>query len=183
VKKRLAQAGVFFTQPLENSRRPNKFGGSALAVVANLSLRALRQALGGSVSAEVTVRVPAERAGGGPCLLGAAAGYLRAVLAAPSLLLLRRDAHPVQAELPIRVLSRVRNWTKMVLLKPEGDAHPGGGRACVYSEEALLDAALLQMFHAAGINAVDAAEALKDARALGQRSPTTRRSLPCFSTP
>ena len=62
---------------------------------------------------------------------------------------------------PVRVLNRVRNWTKLGLLEPAGDAHPGGGRPCVYSEGALLDAMLLQELVDAGVDAVRAAPILE----------------------
>jgi hypothetical protein len=77
-------------------------------------------------------------------------------------------AEKIQArgENPIKVLNRVRNWTKMGLLQPVKEAHPGSSLAHVYSEETLLDAALLNMFNAAGTPAVDAAEALKEAKQL-----------------
>jgi hypothetical protein len=55
---------------------------------------------------------------------------------------------------PVRVLNRVRNWTKFGLLKPAGEANPGGGRACVYPESALLEAMLLQELINAGMPAV-----------------------------
>jgi hypothetical protein len=63
----------------------------------------------------------------------------------------------------------------MGVLVPIGDAHPGGGRPCIYSEDALLDAALLQVFHSAGIDVVDAVAggALKDAREIVKNAPRT----------
>jgi hypothetical protein len=66
-------------------------------------------------------------------------------------------------ESPVRVLNRVRNWTKMGLLPPTGEAHPGGGRACVYYEGALLDAMILQeLVVDIGLGAIEAAEILKE---------------------
>ena len=67
-------------------------------------------------------------------------------------------------ESPVRVLNRVRNWTKLGLLKPIGDRPSGGGRAFLYSDDALLDATVLQLFHAAGIPDTDATRALVDVR-------------------
>jgi hypothetical protein len=86
-------------------------------------------------------------------------------------------AEKIQApgENPVRVLNRVRNWMKMGLLRPVGDAHPGSGRASEYSEDTLLDAALLQKFTMAGIAAVDAAAALKEAKEqLEEKTKRTR---------
>jgi len=54
----------------------------------------------------------------------------------------------------VRVLNRIRNWTKFGLLKPVGEIHPGGGRACQYSEGALLDAMIIQELVNAGLSAV-----------------------------
>ena len=41
-------------------------------------------------------------------------------------------------------VDRLRTWTKMGIIKPSGDRHPGTGRKKRYSKPALLQAVLLQ---------------------------------------
>jgi hypothetical protein len=53
----------------------------------------------------------------------------------------------------------------MGLLPPTGEAHPGGGRACLYSEDALLEAMLLQGLVDFGLVAVEARKILDQIRA------------------
>ena len=62
---------------------------------------------------------------------------------------------------PVRVLNRIRNWTKFGLLTPAGEAHPGGGRACQYSDATLLDAMIIQELVNAGIPAVSVGSVLE----------------------
>jgi hypothetical protein len=52
---------------------------------------------------------------------------------------LRRGDEPLSA-----AVDRFRNWTKMGLIKPVGELHPGTGRKKRYSPAALLEAVLLQ---------------------------------------
>jgi hypothetical protein len=62
-------------------------------------------------------------------------------------------------------ITRVRNWTKERLLRPEGELNPGTGRARLYSAAAVESAVLLQFLtDAAGMKAVAVAPQLEDAR-------------------
>ncbi|MDN4988828.1 hypothetical protein QY049_37415 [Bradyrhizobium sp. WYCCWR 13022] len=62
-------------------------------------------------------------------------------------------------------VTRVRNWTKERLLKPEGQLNPGTGRARLYSAASVESAVLLQMLtDAAGMKAVAIAPQLGDAQ-------------------
>ncbi|MGY3409147.1 hypothetical protein ACVWZV_005260 [Bradyrhizobium sp. GM5.1] len=45
-----------------------------------------------------------------------------------------------------QAITRVRNWTKEGLIHPVGQANPGTGRAREYSQEALIDAFLIDAF-------------------------------------
>jgi hypothetical protein len=52
---------------------------------------------------------------------------------------LRRGDEPLSA-----AVDRFRNWTKMGLINPVGEVHPGTGRKKRYSPASLLEAVLLQ---------------------------------------
>jgi hypothetical protein len=53
--------------------------------------------------------------------------------------------HLRRGEEPLSVaVDRFRNWTKMGIINPVGEAHPGTGRKKRYSHVALLEAALIQ---------------------------------------
>jgi hypothetical protein len=52
---------------------------------------------------------------------------------------IQRPKEPLTA-----AVDRLRNWTKMGIIKPSGERHPGTGRKKRYSTAALLEAVLLQ---------------------------------------
>jgi hypothetical protein len=52
---------------------------------------------------------------------------------------IQRPGEPLTA-----AVDRFRNWTKMGIIRPRGDRHPGTGRHNRYTFEALVDAVLLQ---------------------------------------